>query len=149
MNSVWPLKKKKLQTQCPCLNPEYKLPEALKIRLPRCPYLQPGNPIVIGRTDFLQAASQLSKRNSLAMVAACVLSSLLERPHPLAKLKRGLWIPTTELVYSSRGEQVNPENKSLTTSKRLQQLLFWSFVVMGRTLCPLLWLRVITAYCKS
>lgn len=99
---------------------------SLENRLPKCPFLQPGNLRIIRTIDFLKAASQLSKRNSIAMVAACVLSSLLERPHPLTKLRRVLCtqenlpcVLTTHLVHYSKGKRVNLENKSITASINL------------------------------
>lgn len=95
--------------------------------------------------NLLKAASRLSKRNSLVMVAACVLSSLLERPHSLAELKRVLWtqenlpwVPTTRLVLSSKVGRMNPENKSITDGINVQQLLFWSPAAMGETFVPII-----------
>lgn len=67
--------------------------------------------------DFRKAASQLTKRN-FCCGYHCVLNSLLERPHPLAKLQersldtgKSPMVLTTHLVHSSGGEQVNLENK--------------------------------------
>lgn len=120
MNSIWPFKRKNPKTQCPDLNPE-----ALKIWLPGCPYLQPDNPIIIEKIDFLKAASQLSKRNYLAMVAAYVLSSLLERSHLLAKLRRVPWtqVPgfplhswNTPQGVSKRIQKMNPREQAYTSN---------------------------------
>lgn len=115
--------------------------KALKIRLPRCSYLQPGNPTIIGRTGIPAGSISVIKRNSLVMVA---LSSLLERQYTLTKLRRDPWVLSTLLKEWA----VNSENKLLTASKNLQQLSFWILQFWGRTLCTLLWLRVITEYCK-
>lgn len=59
------LKKEIPQTQYRDINPENYLPEALKIRLPRCSYLQLGNPTIIGRTDSCRQHLSYQKKTLL------------------------------------------------------------------------------------
>lgn len=104
---------------------------------------------------FTEGSISIIQKKLYCHGCCCVLSSLYERAHPLAKLRRVLctwrnlcWELTTHLVHYSRGERVKTENKSKRASINLHQLLFQSPVAMGRPLCTLLSLSVITVYCK-
>lgn len=94
------------------------------------------------------------------MVAACVLSSLLETLPPLAKFTRVLWTSVSQDLRKSplgidctsvtllKRETTKPRKQIRCSQHNLQQLFFWSPVVMWEIFVHVIITGVITVYCK-